>query len=217
MTGNNTASLIIVAWLSTLVSMPAASEESGLERRVEELERKLEEQSLGDEGDDPLVAGATSLPSWVDRFHLSGNADFDYLHGEHRSIADDGRFAVENARFFLDVDVSGEARLFDRTVFESSSFFFEWDLVREASLKNEAGSLYARIDRIAGVDALNLEFGRFPIPFGEEYLRFHQDRPSNPLISYSAPAPYNWDEGRHVLRLPLRRPVRLSIGDYRRG
>ena len=164
------------------------SEHDLLAERVAVLERAVEDQGA-------TVLASQSVPSWVEAFHLSGNADFTYLYGRQNSIADEGRFAAENMRLFFDVDVAGEVRLFDRTIFESASFFFEWDLVREAELKNEAGSLYARLDRIGGSQALNLQFGRMPLPFGEEYLRFHQQRPENPLISYSAPAPYNWDEG----------------------
>jgi hypothetical protein len=164
----------------------------GLEARVEELERKIE---AADEQESPPPSLSSRIPKWVERFHISGNADFSYLYGEHNSFADDGRFAVENTRLFLDVDLGGEVRLFDTTILDAASFYFEWDLVREASLKNKVGSLYARVDGLGGSDTFNLKFGRMPIPFGEEYLRFHEQRPKNPLISYSAPSPYNWDEG----------------------
>jgi hypothetical protein len=40
-----------------------------------------------------------------------------------------------------------------------------------------------------------MKFGRMEIPFGEEYRRFHQQRTDNPLLSYSAPALWGWDEG----------------------
>lgn len=133
------------------------------------------------------TAEAWSLPEWVKRIRLSGNADVSYLAGEENSLAPDGRFAVDNARFFVDIDLG-----------KKWSLYFEWDLLREAELKNEAGSLYLRRDELFGRRALNVKVGRFPIPFGEEYVRFHEERPTNPLISYSVGAPYHWDEGIEV-------------------
>lgn len=148
------------------------------------------------------TAESWSLPEWLKRIHLAGNADVSYLSGEENSPAAEGRFAVDNARFFLDVDLG-----------EKWSLYFEWDLVREAESKNQAGSLYLRLDEIFGGKALNLKVGRFPIPFGEEYPRFHEERPANPLISYSVGAPYNWDEGIEVFGGIGRLKYNLAVQD----
>ena len=169
----------------TLAAVGAERAEKDLVDRVARLEEALAERS----------SAPSSAAGWFKRFHLSGNADFNYIHGQHNSIGDEGRFAVENTRFFIDVDLGGESRWGDRTLLRSSGMHFEWDLVREASLKNKAGSLYVVLNGLLDSNLLNLKFGRFALPFGEEYLRFHEQRPQNPLISYSAPAPYNWDEG----------------------
>jgi hypothetical protein len=41
----------------------------------------------------------------------------------------------------------------------------------------------------------NLEFGRFQLPFGENYLRFSKGVPTDPFIALTAPPPWFWDEG----------------------
>ena len=124
------------------------------------------------------------LPDWLSRTRISGNADFSAHFGQENSHSPDNRLAIENARLFFDFGIS-----------EKASFYFEWDIVREFSLENEVGQMYVQWDRLFDFKELNLRVGRFPIPFGEEYLRFHEQRWDNPLITYSGPAPYNWDEG----------------------
>jgi hypothetical protein len=42
---------------------------------------------------------------------------------------------------------------------------------------------------------LNLEVGRFQIPYGENYLRFGRGRASDPFVALSASPPWFWDEG----------------------
>ena len=192
--------------VSLFVSSLAWTDEEELQKRINVLEKEVHELkgkptypnvdlTGSTDNDKNLVErvrtlelenldSSTGIPKWLSRFHLSGNADFTYFNGQDNSHSPDSRFAVDNARLFFDFDVS-----------DNVSFYFEWDIVREFSLKNEAGQLYLRLDRIFEVDALNLKVGRVPIPFGQEYLRFHEQRFENPLISFSAPAPYNWDEG----------------------
>ena len=152
--------------------------EEDLLERVEALEREIHQREF------PQSKEVSGIPKWINNLRLSGNADVVYFKGDDNSHSPDSRFAVDNARLFFDFNVSDKA-----------SFYFEWDLVREFSLKNEVGQLYLRFDRLFDFDELNIKAGRIPIPFGEEYLRFHEQRFENPLISFSAPAPYNWDEG----------------------
>jgi hypothetical protein len=148
-----------------------------LTHRVEDLEKEL--QTLKQNRD-----SLSGLAPWVDRVRLSGNADVTYYDGEKNSHSANSRMVVDNARLFFDFDVS-----------ETTSFYFEWDIVREAEEKNKVGQLYLRLDRLFDVDALNLKAGRLPIPFGEEYVRFHEQRFDNPLIGFSVLSPYGWDEG----------------------
>jgi hypothetical protein len=75
------------------------------------------------------------------------------------------------------------------------SVFTEWDAVFEGEAPNHVGSLHLRLDRLGGIDALNLKIGRMLIPYGEEYVRFSIERPENPLTTFSAAAPYGWDDG----------------------
>jgi hypothetical protein len=181
---------LVQAGLALVILAPGYADDSDLERRVAELEEQIKRDDWEDTSSNGFHPG-----EWTRNFHLSGNADFTYLHGEAHSLAGEGRVAVENARFFVDVDLGGESRFGETTLLKSASLHFEWDLVREGSLKNRVGSLFVRMNELFGVNALNFQMGRMPIPFGEEYLRFHQQRPENPLISYSVAAPYNWDEG----------------------
>ena len=147
------------------------SELEGLEERVERLELERQESPTG-------------IPKWLTNFHLSGNADFVYFNGEDNSHSPNSRFAVDSARLFFDFGVSDDI-----------SFFLEWDIVREAEKQNDFTQLYLRIDRVFDLDALNLQIGRTLIPYGEEYPRFHDDRFENPLITFSAPGAWWWDEG----------------------
>ena len=199
--------LLIVCLTSILVNSVKANQDE-LHRRIEALEQEVQELKTGSGADrnqeevsrssgltkqEPTThilkenqkgVFTAALPEWIKQFRLSGNADVAYFNGQDNSHSPDSRFAVDNARFFFDFDISDKA-----------SFYFEWDLVREFSLKNKVGQVFIRYDQLFGIEALNLKLGRVPIPFGEEYLRFHEQRFENPLISFSAPAPYNWDEG----------------------
>jgi hypothetical protein len=129
------------------------------------------------------------LPDWAGRFRLSGNADGSVLVGDRNSPAPSARAFADNARLFLDVDVVDWNRVAEASV------FVEWDAVLEGEVPNRVGSLYLRLDRLGGLDALNLKIGRMLIPYGEEYVRFSIDRPQNPLTTFSAAAPYGWDDG----------------------
>ena len=142
-----------------------------LEERVHRLELDIQRTPHG-------------IPNWVNRFHLSGNADVVYFYGQDESHSPNSRFAVDNARLFFDVNINDHA-----------SFFLEWDIVREAEKQDDFTQLYLRIDRIFDLDALNLQIGRTLIPYGEEYTRFHHERFQNPLITFSAPGAWWWDEG----------------------
>ena len=133
--------------------------------------------------------------SWQDRLLFSGNADTHFAYGQERSAAPEGRFALDNGRFFFDVDLTPDPVGVQPLFFDEASVFFEWDLVREAEVKNKVGAFYLRMDELFGASALNLKMGRMPIAFGEEYLRFSEERYDNPLISFSSPSPYGWDEG----------------------
>ena len=161
-----------------VVLSTVAVAQDDLKQRVDDLEQELHtlRESLSDSRD--------GISKWVDRVRISGNADITYMNGEENSRSSESQFEVDNTRLFFDFDLS-----------DSTSFYAEWDIARGGEQRNEFGQLYLRLDHLFGVDPLNVKAGSMPIPFGEEYLRFHEQRFENPLISFSAPAPYNWDEG----------------------
>jgi hypothetical protein len=81
------------------------------------------------------------------------------------------------------------------TLFRDGGFAFEWNLVRVGSLANNLGEVYVDLRGLGGEESLNLEMGRFQIPFGENYLRFSKGYSSDPFVALSAPPPWFWDEG----------------------
>ncbi len=179
------------SWLAVVMASCslAQAQDSATQERVDELERRL--RALEDK-----QADDTFRPEdWFRRFHLSGNADIAFLSGEKRSSEDEGRFVVDNARLFIDVDLASNGRVGDVYLFDSASFYFEWELYNFATFINDAASLNVRFDHLFGLEGINMRAGRMPIPYGEEYVRFSEQRPENPLIGFSAAAPYFWDEG----------------------
>ena len=170
-----------------------------------------------------LEDGSAGLPKWLDRFRLSGNTDLAFLRGERHSPAPDGRFKVENARVFLDSGIGEGLHLGELQLAGEMSLYVEWDAVREHAFGNRVGSLYLRLDSLFGLDRLNLKVGRVLVPFGEEYVRLSEQRPENPLISFSAAAPYGWDRGALVFgtdartRLHYVAGVMVGDGDWRVG
>ena len=157
----------------------AFGSEEELLKRIEALEQEVQEQKANQSG-----LQLSGIPSWVDKFRLSGNADFVYYKGDDNSHSPDSRFAVDSARLFFDFYVN-----------EDVSFFLEWDIVREFTKQNDFTQLYLQVDRIFDFEALSLKIGRSLIPYGEEYTRFHHARFENPLITFSAPGAWWWDEG----------------------
>lgn len=169
-----------------------------LEDEVDDLRRAQADQEQTRElapapSSEPASSGAHDA-GLLSRARASGNADFGFERADRHAPGSEGGFAVQNARLFLDVDLETGERSAP-SFLGSPSLYFEWDFVRESELKNKPGSLYVRLDRLAQQRWLNLKLGRMPVPFGEEYLRFSEERPDNPFLSFSAGAPYQWDEG----------------------
>jgi len=132
---------------------------------------------------------------WFRRIHVRGNADVAVLAGQENSLASGGRVLPDNARLFLEADLGRDLAAGGTLIAEDASFLVEMNFVHREYAEDRIGSLYVRLDGLLGVGALNLKIGRFLVPFGEEYLRFSEGRPENPLISFSTAEPYGWDEG----------------------
>ena len=139
--------------------------------------------------------GSGGVPRWLTRFHLAGNATFAYRQGDRHSPAPSGDLTADDTRLFLDTDLVSDLRLGERPLLGDASFYVEWQAVAEQAVENRVGSLYLRLDGVFGVDALNAKIGRVLLPYGEEYVRFAEQRAANPLLGFSAAAPYGRDQG----------------------
>ena len=172
---------------------PNAAELDRLYDTVEKLEQRIGEL----EAAKSTSASRGGTTNWSERIRLSGSADLDYLHGQGGEYAlyDQGSTQVYDARVFLDADLGSDVRVGETTVVRDAGFALEWNLVRLGYTQNNVGDVYVDLRGLMARDWLNLEVGRFQIPFGENYLRFGRGRASDPFVALSASPPWFWDEG----------------------
>jgi hypothetical protein len=156
-----------------------------LEKRISELESEPKANASAN--------GAAG--SWAERVRLSGSANLSYLNGQNYGLFDNGSVKLYDTRIFLDADLARDVRMGDSVAVRDAGFTFEWDLFRVGYFRNDFGDLHVDLRGIADQDWLNLELGRFQIPFGENYLRFGRGYYTDPFIALSAPPPWFWDEG----------------------
>jgi hypothetical protein len=155
-----------------------------LEERMYEVEAGRVQSDLGTRREDPPV-------------RISGSANFGYLDGRDDSRYAEAAYQITDARFFLDAELARDLSSGGRTLLRDASFVFEWNVVRigsKAASFEPIGDLYADLRGLGGNEWLNLQLGRFQIPFGENYLRYGRGRPEAPFISNSF-LPWFWDEG----------------------
>jgi hypothetical protein len=177
--------------VATLALAPAAAAEEGitrerfeaLEQRIEELERERDERLAAEQDD------AAGFGDWTRRVRLSGSANAGYFAGSDESPFHDASFQVWDARFFIDADL-GES-----PIARNLGLTFEWNLVRLGEVDNDVGELYVDFQGLLGESWLNVQVGRFYIPFGENYLRFGKNYRDNPFITNTVGGPWWWDEG----------------------
>ncbi|MDP3940295.1 MAG: hypothetical protein Q8R92_19440 [Deltaproteobacteria bacterium] len=179
-----------------------------LESRLKDLEtnRRLEGDlqrfdALTGRLDDLEVAvqeSSTGVPRWVRDLRISGGANLGYFEGGDNSWFPDGSFQVWDSRLFVEGDLGRDISFGEKRVIRDISFLFEWDLVRLGELSNQVGELYVDFHGVFDTDWVNLQFGRFQIPVGENYLRFGQGYRDNPFISNTVGGPWWWDEGLKV-------------------
>jgi len=165
-----------------------------LERLYETVER-LEMRIVELEGAKSTGAARVGSAEWSERIRLSGSAELDYLQGGDYGLYEESSTQIYDARVFLDADLGSDARVGDTTVFRDAGFTFEWNLVRLGYTQNNIGDLYVDLRGLLAQEWLNLEVGRFQLPFGENYLRFGRGRASDPFVALSASPPWFWDEG----------------------
>jgi hypothetical protein len=163
-----------------------------LEKRIAELESSKSTRSAGG-------GGGGGGAEWPERLRLSGSADLNYLQASGSSgeygLYEQSSTQIYDARVFLDANLGSDARLGDVTVYRDAGFTFEWNVVRLGYAQNNIGDLYGDLRGLLGYEWLNLEIGRFQIPYGENYLRFGKGRPTDPFIALTASPPWFWDEG----------------------
>ena len=169
---------------------PRAAELEQLYQAVGKLEKRINEL----ETNQPAVA-ASGAGAWAERVRISGSSNLAYLDGQDYGLFQHGSVKLYDARFFVDADLARDVRLGDSTAFRDAGLAFEWNVERVGYFSNNVGDLYVDFRGIADQDWLNVEFGRFQIPFGENYLRFGRGYYTDPFIALSAPPPWFWDEG----------------------
>jgi hypothetical protein len=151
----------------------------------------------GEQLESPVAPSPHSSASFLP-FEITSNNSFPHIHlnGEGGVAVFDtgveGKFP--NDEFRVD-----EMKLFvDAQVWKDIYAFAEINLATRESEDNlNIGELYVDFENVSklwGVeDVLNVRFGRFDIPFGEEYQR--RDAIDNPLISHSLSDLWGVDEG----------------------
>jgi hypothetical protein len=180
-----------------LLALPARAEETVSRDYVEELERRIAD--LEHERDERLARDAEKrrddLGSWTDRLRISGSANSGLYFGDDESPFADTNFQVWDARLFIDVDLGSEVSMAETAIARSLGLTFEWNLVRLGEVNNDVGELYVDFQGLFDQPWLNVQVGRFYIPFGENYLRFGKGYRDNPFITNTVGGPWWWDEG----------------------
>jgi hypothetical protein len=165
----------------------------GLERRIAELEQGEAERVR-----DEVRAGVASVGArehWSDRVRLGGSASLGYRDGGAGSAFDEGSASLSDARLFVDADLARDVGAGRQPLVRDIGFTLEWELVRLAALSNRPGEVYADLRGVFGQDWLNLQIGRFQLPFGEAYRLYSRGWSDRPLITNPVGAPWWWDEG----------------------
>ena len=174
---------------------PSAQELQQLYDTVERLEKRIVELESAKAQNPPQVSVGPNAGEWAERVRISGSAALTQLDGGDYGVYENGSTQVWDARMFLDADLASDVDLAGATLFRDAAFSFEWNLVRLGYQPNEVGSMYVSLRGLGGMEWANLDFGRFQLPFGENYLRFGKGYWTDPFIALTAPPPWFWDEG----------------------
>lgn len=198
------AGLVVAVALGSLASEARAQSASSdemvwLRQRVVELQSRVEELEAREEAATrAAVSAAAPAPVSARDSHpvrLGGSATLTWFNGDEDSPVREQGFDVWDARFFVDAELSREARLGERTLFRHASLGFEWNLVRLADVDNTVGELFVDLRELGGRPWLNAQIGRFHVPVGEAYKRYSRGTRDNPFITNAVAGPWWWDEG----------------------
>lgn len=156
-----------------------------LDLQATQVERQ--EVAIQDLQDAPAPIPSAGPRRTEDRLIISGEAGFAFFAGEANNEFPNEEFRVDDARLFIEAQVSRNAYLV------STLELFR----RESGIESiEVGSLFLDLENVFGPDyghLFNLRIGRFDIPFGQEYLNRYVME--NPLISHSVADLWGIDQG----------------------
>jgi hypothetical protein len=170
---------------------PRDAELAALHEAVGKLEERIDQLES-----QKSSSGSTSgAGGWAERVRISGSSDLTWLHGSEYGTFHHSGASVYDLRLFLDADLARDVTLGETKLLRDAAFGFEWNVTRNGVLFNNLGEVYVDLRGLGNQDWLNMQFGRFQIPFGENYLRFSRGHSSDPFIALSAPPPWFWDEG----------------------
>jgi hypothetical protein len=166
----------------------------GLEQRLAELE---ESQALRVRDEVRAnLAPVEARDHWSDRVRIGGSASLAYQDGGDDSPFDQAGASVWDARLFVDADLGRDLALGEQPLVRDVGFSLEWDLVRLSEISRlPAGEVYADLRGVLAQDWLNLQVGRFHIPFGEAYRLYSRGYANRPFVTNPIAAPWFWDEG----------------------
>ena len=170
---------------------PRDAELSQLHDAVDKLEQRINEL----ESQKTAAVSSSGAGAWAERVRISGSSDLTWLHGQDYGPFSHVGASIYDLRLFLDADLARDVQMGDAKLLRDAGFGFEWNITRNGTLFNNLGEVYVDLRGLADQDWLNVQFGRFQIPFGENYLRFSRGKYADPFIALSAPPPWFWDEG----------------------
>lgn len=122
---------------------------------------------------------------FLGRLHISGEGGVAFFDTGANGQFPNDEFRVDEAKLFVEAEIVNDIYIFG-----------EFNVItrEEGNELFELGELYAEFENIGGKENLfNIRFGRFDIPFGEEYLT--RDAIDNPFVSHSLSDIWGVDEG----------------------
>lgn len=197
--------LVVLLWVGLLAPPDPVRAEpdevARLRETIERLEARVGELEAGEETREREKLRAAAHPpvdataSWTEDVRLGGAAKISRLSGGDDTPYDAEPFQVYDARLFVDALIADQTSLGGRTLFESASLSFEFELIRLGMSFNRVGDLYVDFRGLGGQRALNVQAGRFQVPYGEYYLHWSQNYANEAFISNSVSLLWWWDEG----------------------
>ena len=179
---------------------PHAAEVAELRGVIERLERRLADLEQADavrvrDEVRAQVAPVDAREHWSDRVRLGGSASFAYHDGGDGSVFDESSASLWDARLFVDADLSRDLSAGNQMLARDLGFTLEWDFVRLGMNQNQPGEVYADLRGLVDQDWLNLQIGRFQLPFGEGYRLYSRGYANRPFVTNPLGAGWWWDEG----------------------